>query len=38
MVVDDDDVRLECFAAHGGDEASLPVGAGLAQTGFGAGV
>ena len=38
VVVDDDDVGLERFAAHGGDEAVLPVGAGLAEAGFGAGV
>ena len=38
MVVDDDDVGLERFATHGGDEAALPVGAGLAEAGFGAGV
>ena len=38
VVVDDDDVGLECFAAHGGDEAALPVGTGLAEAGFGAGV
>ncbi len=38
VVVDDDDVGLEGFAAHGGDEAALPVGAGLAEAGFGAGV
>ena len=38
VVVDDDDVGLERFAAHGGDEAALPVGAGLAEAGFGAGV
>ena len=38
MVVDDDDVGLECLAPHGGDEAALPVGAGLAEAGFGAGV
>ena len=38
MVVDDDDVGLERLAAHGGDEAALPVGAGLAEAGFAAGV
>ena len=38
VVVDDDDVGLEGFATHGGDEAVLPVGAGLAEAGFGAGV
>ena len=38
MVVDDDDVGLKGFAAHLGDEAALPVGAGLAEAGFGAGV
>ena len=38
VVVDDDDVGFERFAAHGGDEAVLPVGAGLAEAGFGAGV
>ncbi len=38
VVVDDDDVGLEGFAAHGGDEAALPVGAGLAEADFGAGV
>ena len=38
VVVDDDDVGLEGFAAHGGDEAALPVGAGLAEAGFGAGI
>jgi hypothetical protein len=38
VVVDDDDVGFERLAAHGGDEAALPVGAGLAEAGFGAGV
>jgi hypothetical protein len=38
VVVDDDDVRLEGFAAHGGDETALPIRAGLAETSFGAGV
>jgi hypothetical protein len=38
VVVDDDDVGLERLAAHAGDEAALPVGAGLAEAGFGAGV
>ncbi len=38
VVVDDDDVGLEGLATHGGDEAGLPVGAGLAEAGFGAGV
>ena len=38
VVVDDDDVGLERFAAHRGDEAAFPVRAGLAETGFGAGV
>ena len=38
VVVDDDEVGLEGFAAHFGDEAALPVGAGLAEAGLGAGV
>ena len=38
VVVDDDEVGLERLAAHVGDEAALPVGAGLAEAGFGAGV
>ncbi len=38
VVVDDDDVGLEGFAAHGGDEAALPIGAGLAEADFGASV
>ncbi len=36
VVVDDDDVGLERLAAHRRDEAALPVGAGLAEAGFGA--
>ncbi len=36
VVVDDDDFGFERFAAHGGDEAVFPVGAGLAEAGFGA--
>ena len=38
VVVDDDDVGLEGLAAHRGDEAGLPVGAGLAEADFAAGV
>ena len=38
VVVDDDDVGFEGLAAHGGDEAGLEVGAGLAEAGLGAGV
>ena len=38
VVVDDDDVGLERFAAHGGDETVLPVWTGLAEASFGAGV
>ena len=34
VVIDDDEVRLECLAAHLGDEAVLPIRAGLAQAGF----
>ena len=36
VVVDDDDVGFKGFAAHGDDEAVLPVRAGLAEAGFGA--
>jgi len=36
VVVDDDDLGLQRFAAHGGDEAVLPVGAGLAEAGLAA--
>ena len=36
VVVDDDDVGLESLAAHLGDEAVLPVGAGLAEADFAA--
>ena len=38
VVVDDDDVGFEGLAAHLGDEAGLPVGAGLAEADFAAGV
>ena len=38
VVVDDDDVGFERFAAHAGDVAGLPVGAGLAEADLGAGV
>ena len=36
MVVDDDDVRLECLAPHRRDVALLPIRAGLAETDFAA--
>jgi hypothetical protein len=36
VVVDDDEVGLERLAAHGGDEAALPIGAGLAEAGLAA--
>ena len=36
VVVDDDDLRVQRLAAHGGDEAVLPVGAGLAEAGLAA--
>ena len=38
VVIDDDEVGLLRFAAHLRDEAVFPVGAGGAETGFGAGV
>ena len=38
VVIDDDEVGLEGLAAHLGDEAGLPVGAGLAEADLGAGV
>ena len=38
VVVDDDDVALKGLATHLGDEALLPVGAGLAEADFAAGV
>ena len=38
VVIDDDELGLERLAAHAGDEAALPVGAGLAEAGFAAGV
>ena len=38
VVVDDDDVGLECAAAHLGDEAAAVVGTGCAEAGVAAGV
>ncbi len=38
VVVDDDEVGFERLAPHLGDEAGLPVRAGLAEAGLGAGV
>ena len=38
VVVHDDDVRLQRFAPHRGDEAAFPVGTGLPQAGLAAGV
>ena len=38
VMVDDDEVGFLRFAAHLGDEAFFPVGAGGAEAGFGAGV
>ena len=34
VVIDNDNLRLQRLAAHGGDKAVLPVGAGLAEAGL----